>query len=216
MAEHVHAEAAEARPGDAGTGVRRLAGIYAEALLNAAEKRGQGEVVGKELDALADELFKADSRTSQFFGSPIIKRSTKEPLLAKAFEGKVSDLLFSFLGVLNGKDRLGLIPHVATAYRELVDRRAKRVRVLVRTAVALEDGQREALAETMRKGLGKDPVLDVKVDPSLLGGLVVRVGDEVFDASVSTQIETIRRQLLANSSHEIQVGRERFIEFRDP
>jgi F-type H+-transporting ATPase subunit delta len=210
MAEHANGESLETKAGDEGTDARRLAGVYAEALLSAAEKREQVEAIDAELSEVTRELFARGSAVAQLFESPVIKRTSKEPLLATTFAGKVSDLLYDFLRVLNRKDRLGLVPAIAAGYREMVDQRAKRLRVQVRAAVPLDDAQQERLRETLRAALRKDPVLDIRVDPDLLGGMVVQVGDDVLDASVRTRINNLRTLLLARSSHEIQVGRDRF------
>jgi F-type H+-transporting ATPase subunit delta len=209
MAELPPIDELETRAGEEGTGERRLAGVYAEALLDAAEKRERAEETGRELADLAVAVW-ADERVAQLLASPIIKRRSKELLLAKAFEGKASDLLFDFLRVVNNKDRLGLLGPIAVAYRELLDKRAKRVPILVRAAVALDDAQQNSLRDTLRAALGKEPILHIKVDSNLLGGMVVQIGDEVFDATVRSRIETLRNQLLASSSHEIQVRRDRF------
>jgi F-type H+-transporting ATPase subunit delta len=142
--------------------------------------------------------------------SPAVRRAEKEPLIRQAFGGKASDLVLNFLLVLNEKERLALLRPVANALRDLLDERAKRVRVRVRTAVDLDEDQKRKLQETLRKQLTLEPVLDVRVEPELLGGMIVRVGDTVFDSSVRTRIETLRNQLLARSSYEIQSGRDRF------
>jgi F-type H+-transporting ATPase subunit delta len=210
MAEHENGESLETKAGNEGSGARRLAGVYADALLSAAEKRGQVEAIDAELSEVARELFGRGSAVAQLFESPVIKRTSKEPLLETTFAGKVSDLLYDFLRVLNRKDRLGLVPGIAAGFRELVDQRAKRLRVQVRAAVPLDDAQQERLRETLRAALHKDPVLDIRVDPDLLGGMVVQVGDDVLDSSVRTRIDNLRTQLLARSSHEIQVRRDRF------
>jgi F-type H+-transporting ATPase subunit delta len=210
MTENGQSGSIETLAGEEGSGARRLAGVYAEALLNAAEKREMVDAVGDELIAIAQEVFVANPRVEQLFASPIVKRSSKEPLLAQAFQGKISDLLFDFLLVLNRKDRLSLLGQVSAAYRAIVDKRAKRVRVLVRSAAPLDEAQRATLQNTMQAALHKEPILDVRIDPELLGGMVVQVGDDVFDASVSTRIQTLRKHLQASSSHEIQVGRDRF------
>jgi F-type H+-transporting ATPase subunit delta len=132
------------------------------------------------------------------------------PVLEHAFKSNVSDLLFNFLNVLNAKDRLSLVRHVAAAYRGALDQRAKRVRVSVRSAVPLTDAQTEQLRQAIGQATGLDPVVAAKVDESLLGGMIVQVGDQVFDSSVRYRIEAIRNQLLARSSYEIQAGRDRF------
>lgn len=200
----------ESRAGDEGSTARRVARVYAEALLDVAEQKDLADDVGDELNALVGDVFVRAPEVEQELASPIIKRTAKGPLLEATFKGKVSDVTLSFLNVLNGKDRLGLLRHVEAAYRELLDHRAKRVRVLVRSAVALSAEQTEKLRQTVGVAHGREPVIVAKIDPTLLGGMVVQVGDEVFDGSVRTRIDNIRNQLLARSSYEIQVGRDRF------
>ena len=93
---------------------------------------------------------------------------------------------------------------------DLLDERAKRLRVSVRSAVPLTEEQSEKLRQTIGQSTGLEVMLAAKVDASLLGGMIVQVGDKVFDSSVRTRIEAIRNQLLARSSYEIQAGRDRF------
>ena len=193
---------------EAFSGSRRLARTYAQALLDAADQRGQTDDVEGELQALMG-VFKNDPRFEVLLGSPAIDRRRKETLIQQAFEGKVGELFYNFLRVLNRRGRLDLLRTIYLAYRELRDLRANRVRVRVRAAAPLSDDQQRQLADTLRQSLGKEPVLEVKVDPDLLGGMVVQVGDEVYDTSVRTRLETIRNQLLARSSYEIQHRRDR-------
>ena len=200
----------ESRAGEEGSSERRVGRVYAEALLAAAEKRGQAEDVGRELRDLVTQVYARDPQVEATLGSPVVKRSAKAPVLEHAFKNNVSDLLFNFLNVLNAKDRLTLVRHVAAAYRDLVDERAKRVRVSVRSAVPLTDAQTEQLRQAIGQATGLDPVVAAQVDESLLGGMIVQVGDQVFDSSVRYRIDAIRSHLLARSSYEIQTGRDRF------
>ena len=200
----------EINPWDQSKVSGRLARTYAESLMNVADKRDMVESIGEELQSLISDLFQADSRIEAYLSTPSIKRSRKGPFLREAFGGKASDLMLDFLLVLNKHDRLDLLRSIAYQYRELHDLRAKRVRVLVRSAVPLDESQQRELKQTFEQFLKLEPVLELRVDPDLLGGMVVQVGDEVFDISVRTRIETIRNQLLARSSYEIQTGRDRF------
>lgn len=200
----------DSRAGEEGSSERRVARVYAEALLNVADQRGLAEEIGRELQALVTEVYAKAPGVEATLASPAVKRSAKLPVLEHAFKGRASDLLFNFLVVLNAKDRLQLVRHVAAAYRDLSDERAKRVRVSVRTAAPLSDEQAGRLKETIAQATGLDPVVIIKVDEDLLGGMIVQVGDHVFDSSVRNRIEAIRNQLLARSSYEIQAGRDRF------
>ena len=106
--------------------------------------------------------------------------------------------------------RLILIRHVAAAYHDLLDQLAKRVRVSVRTAVPLSDAQTEHLRQAVGHATGMEPVISAQIDPAVLAGMIVQVGDQVFDSSVRTRIDNIRNHLLARSNNEIQAGRDRF------
>jgi F-type H+-transporting ATPase subunit delta len=191
-------------------GSQRVARVYAEALLNAAEKHKQAEAVLAELEGVVHEVFGAAPHFEQFLSSGAVGRDRKQPVIHKAFGGRASEVFTNFLMVLNQHDRLDLLRPIQTAARELYDQRHRRIRVQVRTASALPDDKRQRLQQQLRQSFDMEPVLRVQVDPEILGGMVVRVGDWLYDASVRTQLETIRNQLIERSSHEIQSRRDRF------
>lgn len=203
-------KANEERAGDEFIVNQRLSRVYAEALVSVADKHGQADEVEQELHGIVDYVILRDPRAGQLLMSKAISRQQKEPLLREAFEGKVTDTLLRFLLVLNQRDRLDQFRAIWVAYRNLLDERAKRVRVKVRTAIPLPEDQLQRLTDLLRGSLRLDPVLEISVEPSLLAGMIVRVGDEVYDSSVSTRVENIRNQLLSGRNHEIQAGRDRF------
>jgi F-type H+-transporting ATPase subunit delta len=82
--------------------------------------------------------------------------------------------------------------------------------VQVRTPASLTPPERDSLLQQLRNTLHQEPSLEESVDPALLGGMTVKVGDYVYDASVRTRLQEIRKQLIARSSYEIQSGRDRF------
>src|SRR5262245_20365973 len=170
MAEQIQPQQSETNAGDEYIANRRLARVYAEALLNVAEKRGQTEAVGEELGELVQDVLLSHPEIEQLFASRAIRRTRKEPMLRDALAGKVSETLFNFILVLNERDRLELLRPVYLIYRDLLDERAKRVRVQVRTAAPLNDDEQRKLRETLQRALHQEPVLDVRVDPELLGG----------------------------------------------
>jgi len=189
---------------------RHVARVYAEALYNAADKRQEAVGILEDLEGLVNQVFRRDPGIEAFLASAAVGRERKAQLIRRAFEGRASDLLVNFLQVLNEHDRLDLLRAIAAAYRDLYDRRSGRIHVHVRSAVPLGEDQQEKLKQELRASFGKEPMLDTRVDPDLLGGLVVRVGDWLYDASVRTRLQDIRDQVIERSSHEIQSGRDRF------
>jgi len=195
-------------PSDVGS--QRLAKVYAEALLHNAEKKQQVDAVLEELESLVQDVFQAKPLLEEMFAAPIVPVHVKEQAIHRICGGRTGDLLRDFLLVVNHHGRLELLRLIAKEYHDLVDQRAHRVHVLVRAATPLADDQRQRLAQLVHDALHLEPVLDVKVEPDLLGGLVVRVADWQFDGSVRSRLLDLRNQLIERSSYEIQRGRDRF------
>jgi F-type H+-transporting ATPase subunit delta len=185
---------------EAGSARSRLARVYAEALLAAAEKQNAVETIGGELSSFVAEVYGKDRATEEFLSSPAVGKKVKAEVLSAALPGRASELVQGLFAVLTRNNRLDLVRGITAAYRQLLDERAGRVPVKVSTATKLSDAQRDALAETLSNILKQQPVLDVRVDPDLLGGMVVQVGDRVIDTSVRTRLQTIRTLLLDKGS----------------
>jgi len=189
---------------------QRVAHVYAEAILLAAEKKHQGEALATELADFITNVYGKEPALETFFVSTGIGRDRKKAVIMRALEGRVSETLLHTILVLNDHDRLELLRQILVELRGLLDEKAGRMRISVRSAVELNAEQQERIKQHLRSDLHKEPVLEITVDPGLLGGMVIRVGDLVYDHSVRARLETIRNQIIARSSHEIQTGRDRF------
>ncbi len=181
---------------------RHVARVYAEALLNAAAKAGRDGEMLQELEALVGDVLARDPALEVFLASPAVTRHQKADVLQKAFAGRADEL--------NEHDRLDALRAVAAVYRELYDERSGRMRALVTSAAPLTDEQQDRLRRQLHEQFHREPVLQTRLDPDLLGGLVVQVGDWVWDASVRTRLDEIREQIIERSTHAIQSGRNRF------
>jgi F-type H+-transporting ATPase subunit delta len=189
---------------------RHVARVWAEALYKAAEKAGEVEPALQDLEALVNEVFRRDPGLELFFASAAIGRDRKKQALNAAFEGRATPTFVQFLEVLNEHDRLDMVRAIAGAFRALHDRKARRLTVHVRSAVPLTDEERHRLREDVRAVANFEPVLEEAVDPAILGGLIIRIQDWVYDASVRARLQAVQNQLIERSSHGIQSGRDRF------
>jgi F-type H+-transporting ATPase subunit delta len=182
---------------DAGTTRSRLARVYAEALVAAASKESpdRPEELGTELGGFVRSVSES-ADVADFLASPAVGKKAKGAALAPALKGNASDLLRGLIGVLAQNNRLDLLRNIAAAYRRLLDERAGRVPVKVTTAVELSDEQQEKLVASLKGILRQEPVLDVRVDPDLLGGMIVQVGDSVIDTSVRSRLLALRSLML--------------------
>jgi F-type H+-transporting ATPase subunit delta len=197
-------------PVTADVSAQRIARVYAEALYDAAQAKDQVKEILDELTALIDNVFARDLAVEEYLCSGIVGRGHKKEFIEKTFLGRTSETFASFLLVLNHHDRLGLLRPIQQAYKELYEERSGLMVVEVRSAMPLSEPHQEKLRKELYESFSREPILAVEVDPDLIGGLMVRVGDWLYDASVRTQLETLQNQLIESSTHALQSGRDRF------
>lgn len=189
---------------------RRLAGVYAEAFLGAASKAGQADSASGELREIANAFSQSGNGIHEFLSSPTVKREIKSKVITSLSKAGASDFLVDFLGVLNDHDRAQLLPAIADSVEKILLNRNGKVNVYVTSASDLDEGTAHQLAESLKTQLGKDPVLQTSINPDILGGLVIQVGDWVWDGSLSKELDGLRDQLFERGNHAIQGGRDRF------
>ncbi len=189
---------------------KRLATVYGEALLNAAEAAGQVAQVLEEIDSVIDDVFRNDSRLEVLLAGAAVGRKIRKLAIEKTFATRACNTFYKFLLVLNDHERLDLIRPIRRALHELYDERARRLRVQIYSATPLSEEFQNRIKATLHDAFKLEPVLVLNVDPALLGGLKIRIGDKVYDGTVRTRIDNLRNQLIERSSHEIQSRRDRF------
>jgi F-type H+-transporting ATPase subunit delta len=181
-----------------------LAKTYAEAFLGAAGAQGQVDLALDELDELIADVYRANPAFSRLMTSPSLSHNEKDRILVQAFEGRALPLVARFLRVLSRRGRIGLLPSVAREARLLWDRRQNRQPIAIRSAVPLDDAHQAALREKLARMTGATPIMRVEVDPALIGGLVVQIGDEVYDASIKSRLEQLRRSIVEGKIQELR------------
>lgn len=181
---------------------------YAEALLGASGDRAEAVVV--ELEEIGRDVLEAHPAFSAILASPTVPEAEKDRLLGETLGGRADETVLRFLRVLNRHGRLAILPAVIRQARATVDRRLNRKAVTVRSAVPLDEAQQATLCDRLAALVHATPVVTLEVDPSLIGGLVVQVGDAVYDASVRNRLERLRGRLTERKTHEIQSRRDHF------
>lgn len=182
--------------------------LYAKALVNAAGD--QAEQVFDELDSLVDDVLANLPTIRAIFDSPRIAHSDKEAMLDKVFQGKMSPVLLNFLKVCSRRRRLDCLGAVRTEGRRLLNELAGRVEVKVTTAAPMADDRLESLRQRLAQLLSSEVVISSTVDPDLIGGLVVRVGDTVYDGSVASRLDRFRATALENAATTVRQSIDRF------
>ncbi len=165
---------------------------YAQALYDLAERQGSASGVEADLAGL-DQARRETPDFQRLLASPAIGHEDKaKGLLAIADAAHVSPLTRKFLGLLGANARVAALPAVVAAYRRIAAARRGTVAAEVTTAVPLSEAQAAGVAAALRQSLGKDPQIVTRVDPAILGGLKVKVGSRLFDASLKTRLDQMK------------------------
>lgn len=173
-----------------------IARNYAEALLALAQKAGDAPGWGELVSALATAV-QEDARLHRFLEAPQVGAAQKKAILSRALSGRAPRTFILFLDKLVDNRRQLLLPAVALEYQNLLDEALGRVHAEVTVAREVDDATRKTLAEELSRNLGRQVIPHVVVNPAILGGVVVRVGDAVMDGSVRRRLSIIRRQMLS-------------------
>jgi F-type H+-transporting ATPase subunit delta len=175
-----------------------IAKNYAEALLELAQKDGDLAKWGLLIDQVA-EAMGSDAKVHVFLESPRVSAADKNKVLALALEGQVPATFLRFLQALVRNRRQMLIPQVATQFHSLVDVVENRVHAAVTVARPASEADQKVITERLSKVVGKTVVPHFYVNPAVLGGVVVRVGDTVLDGSVRKRLATLKSRMLGRA-----------------
>ncbi len=170
---------------------------YAEAAFEVAQRDGTVEAWRAELDAAAT-LFDRDD-VPRTLANPAIPLDQRSMAVAGLLKGSASRPVQNMIQLLLRRGRIEQLPRVAAEFRRLDDRRQGLTHATVTSAAPLTQDETRALTQRLEQSTGNRIALDVQIDPSLLGGLVVRVGDRLIDGSVRGRLERLRNWLISGA-----------------
>ena len=170
------------------------AGRYARAIFELASEEGGVEEWSRRL-ALVRQVLE-DPGARAILDNPSVATDVRLAAVEELDLPGVGRPGLNLMRLLVERGRSGRIGEIAEQFEVLADQAAGRVRATVTTAVPLSDGDREGLRRDLSGQLGKDVRLEARVDPSILGGLVLQVGDRLTDGSVAARLDQLRRQVL--------------------
>ncbi len=190
-----------------------LANIYAKSLIDLADEQGGRDLINevgdelREIVRLADE----DRRFNEFLSSVIVPTSERAQSLRNIFSGRITDLTLRFLLVVNRKGRLGHLRQIARAFKTLREEKFGYVAVALTTARDLTGEQVLSITNRLRDALKREPIIPTTVNPGLIGGMKVQIGDQLIDASVASRLRRMRERLAESGTQTIRDRAEHLI-----
>ena len=190
--------------------MQAVASVYAEAYLNSAGENPEEAL--EELESFLDDVLHQNPEFENLLLSGILGRDEKIRLIQQVITPHSSDRFSKFLQVLASHDRLveQFLPVLLAECHKKQQSRSGQKTVLVRTAKPLSDANLERVRERIQQVFHFEPLLEIQVDESLLGGMIIQVDDTLFDSSLRTRMKQLRMKLRERTFHEIQSGRDRF------
>jgi F-type H+-transporting ATPase subunit delta len=176
-----------------------IARRYVQALFSTALKGGTVERVETDLETI-DALLRTEPRLLRVFRAPTISPEQKKGIAQRLFETQVSNLTLRFLFLLIDKRREAVLPVVNREFRRLSYAARGILPVTATVAQRLSPEERTSLIAALGQRTGKTVELSEEVDPGLIGGVVLRLGDTIIDGSVAGQLRRLRQQLLAGTA----------------
>ncbi|MBI5657104.1 MAG: F0F1 ATP synthase subunit delta [Geobacter sp.] len=169
-----------------------IARRYAKALVQLGAEAGTVEAFNAELAGFNDTLT-ANPPLSALFSNPAYGADAKHTILGEiASRLSLSPIICNFLHLLLDRSRMACLPQIVATFAQLADELSGVVRPVVTSGMSLSDGQVEEIKASLEKSTGKKVLLTVRVDPALIGGVVTKIGDRVYDGSVKTQLDRIQ------------------------
>ena len=189
---------------------QQVATVYAKALLGTTEKAGNTEEVLEQLDSLVADLLDKLPKLDAILSSPRISSVAKEKILDEAFAGKMAKELLNFLKVASRHGRLDCLRAINRAARELLNKLRGRVEVHLQMAHEVDGPLLDQIVQKLKATLNKDVDVHSSVNSELIGGMIVRVGDTVYDASVRNRLERMCADTIERTAQTIRNALDRF------
>jgi F-type H+-transporting ATPase subunit delta len=172
-----------------------IARNYAEALFQSGERSGNAARYADLIDAVAGAV-EADDRVQAVLESPRVTKAQKQEILARALEGRAPEAFVKFLGAIIRRGRQGMLSAMAREYLSLMDVKLNRAHASIVVARQPDDKLQKEIASRLSEIVGKTVVPHFRLEPAILGGVIIRMGDRVMDGSLRRRMLVLRRRML--------------------
>jgi ATP synthase F1 delta subunit len=178
--------------------MEELAQVYGRSLFEVAREQGKLDELREQLGQFADAVSE-NHDLAVFFFSPYFSTQEKQDALERMLDG-ADQALLNFLALLIENHRMPVIFRIRQEYERLWNEENKTLSVEITSAIALDEQTTESLGKTIGERAGRKVTLAARVDPDILGGIIIRVGNSILDASIRNRLEQLRRHVAQGAS----------------
>jgi len=178
--------------------MEELAQVYGRSIFQVALEQGKLDELREQIGQFADAL-EQNRDLAVFFFSPYFSTAEKQDALGRVLEG-AEEILLNFLSLLIENHRMPVIFRIRQQYERLWEEENRLLPVEITSAIELDQATTESLGRTIGERAGRKVTLAARVDPDILGGIVVRVGNSILDASIRNRLEQLRRHVAQGAS----------------
>ncbi|EGT2205036.1 F0F1 ATP synthase subunit delta [Clostridioides difficile] len=172
-----------------------IANRYAEALFQLGEEENSTDVLFKELEKVVDMMTKVSKDFYKVLKSPLVSKSEKKNLVEIIFSKEVSSNIKNFLKVLVDKDRISYLEDIELAYKELLNKKNNVIDGVAISAIPMSEIDIKELEVKLSNKYNKNVTIENVVDKTILGGVLVRIGNEQIDGTVKTRLDKMKEKL---------------------
>ena len=190
-------------------GTLAVATMYARSYMTAAAQAGIA-APEEELNSLVNDVLGRFPEFEELLMSDLVGRDDKLAIVDRVFAPQGSEFFMNFLRVLIRHGRIAMLPLIQNVLGRLQDEAAGKRWIRIRTARPLSDASRTQIREQVQSKLGFEAILRETIDATLIGGMILQVGDTVYDSSLRSRLKLLKGRLVEKAFNEIQSGRDRF------
>lgn len=177
--------------------VTKLSRVYAKSLFELAGEQNSREEVKREME-MVSQLIQDSREFANLLQSPVVKPDVKQKIFKEIFAGKLGDLSLKFCMLVIDHNREGSLRSIVEAYRQMYLKSLGIARAKVTTAYQLSEKELKDLQTKLAESTGKEIQIENKVNPDIIGGLIVRVGDQRYNGSIAAELRRLRRDFEHN------------------
>lgn len=174
---------------------KEAAKVYAGALLELGQEKNMLSRIEEELGFVAS-LINEDRTLVQYLNAPGVSVDAKKQFISKVFSDNLSELVVNFIKLTLDKNRQGIIRDIYTSLKELIDDANNRQRVKVTSAIELNEESKKKIKLALEDKYKKEIILEERTDETILGGIVIKIGDVIIDSSLAKDLRIIKENLL--------------------